>query len=66
MRSYMYAHAYKNRAAAQELVLELGLPKGSPCEDCDSCSVRCAKGFDVRERISNVVRLRDVPKEFLI
>ena len=26
---------------------------------------RRAKGFDVRERVTNIVRLRDVPREFL-
>ena len=65
MRSYMYGHAYRNREAAQSLLLALDLP-GTPCDDCDSCPVVCAKGFDVRERIRDIVRLRDVPREFLI
>jgi len=65
MRSYMYGHAYRNREAAQSLLLALDLPP-SPCTDCRSCPVVCAKGFDVRERIRDIVRLRDVPREFLI
>jgi predicted aldo/keto reductase-like oxidoreductase len=65
MRSYMYAHAYKNREAAQALLLELKLPD-TPCVDCASCAVRCKKGFDVRARVSDIVRLRGVPTEFLI
>jgi aryl-alcohol dehydrogenase-like predicted oxidoreductase len=65
MRSYMYGHAYRNRAAAQSLVMALDLP-ATPCGDCDSCPVVCAKGFDVRERIRDIVRLREVPREFLI
>ena len=65
MRGFMYAHAYRNREAAQALIVGLGLPP-SPCSSCVSCSVRCAKGFDVRERVRDVVRLRDVPREFLI
>jgi hypothetical protein len=64
MRSFMYAHAYRNREAAQALLLELGLPE-SPCGDCDECPVRCAKGFDVRQRVRDIVRLRGVPREFL-
>jgi len=64
MRSYMYAHAYRNRGAAQALLLELGLPD-SPCSDCATCAVQCAKGFDVRERVSDIVRLKSVPREFL-
>ncbi len=65
MRSYMYGHAYKNREAAQSLLLALDLPR-APCGDCDACPVVCAKGFDVRERIRDIARLRDVPREFLI
>jgi len=65
MRGYMYGHAYKNREAAQSLLLALELPR-MPCDDCDTCPVVCAKGFDVRERIRDIVRLRDVPREFLI
>jgi len=65
MRSYMYGHAYRNREAAQSLLLALDLPP-SPCSDCRTCPVVCAKGFDVRERIRDIVRLRNVPREFLI
>jgi hypothetical protein len=65
MRSYMYGHAYRNREAAQSLLLALDLPR-TPCGDCDSCPVVCAKGFDVRDRIRDIARLRDVPREFLI
>jgi len=65
MRSFMYAHAYRNRQAAQSLLLELGLPE-FPCDDCDTCAVRCAKGFDVRQRVRDIARLRAVPREFLI
>jgi aryl-alcohol dehydrogenase-like predicted oxidoreductase len=65
MRSYMYGHAYRNREAAQSLLLALDLPP-SPCTDCRTCPVVCAKDFDVRERIRDIVRLRNVPREFLI
>jgi len=65
MRSYMYGHAYRNRGAAQSLLLALDLP-ASPCGDCETCPVVCAKGFDVRARIRDIVRLRDVPREFLL
>lgn len=65
MRSYMYAHAYRNREAAKALLVELDLPP-MPCVDCGECAVRCAKGFDVRERVRDIARLKDVPTEFLI
>ncbi|MBN2575501.1 MAG: aldo/keto reductase [Deltaproteobacteria bacterium] len=64
MRGYMYGHAYKNREAAQSLLAALDLPR-AVCGDCDTCPVVCAKGFDVRERIRDIARLRDVPREFL-
>jgi aryl-alcohol dehydrogenase-like predicted oxidoreductase len=65
MRGYMYGHAYRNREAAQSLVLALDLP-ASPCGDCEACPVVCTKGFDVRERVRDIVRLRGVPREFLL
>jgi len=65
MRGYMYGYGYRNREAAQSLVLSLHLPP-SPCGDCDDCPVVCAKGFPVRERIRDIVRSKDVPREFLV
>ena len=64
MRSYMYRHAYRNSEAAQALLLALDLPP-SPCTDCRTCPVVCAKGFDVAERIRDVVGLRSVPRELI-
>ena len=64
MRAYMYVYGYRNVVAAQELVTSLELPL-KVCEDCDSCAVSCAIGFRVRDRIRNVVRLREVPPEFI-
>ena len=58
------AHAYRNREAAHDLVTDLDLTR-APCAGCDICTVTCVKGFDVRARIADVVRLRDVPREFL-
>jgi aryl-alcohol dehydrogenase-like predicted oxidoreductase len=63
MRSYMYAHAYRNHQAARQLLAELDLPP-NPCDDCASCSVRCAQGFDVRERVRDIARLRHLPPDF--
>jgi predicted aldo/keto reductase-like oxidoreductase len=65
MRSYMYARGYRNLAHARTTLEESNLAAGA-CGDCESCSVRCATGFDVRTRIRDVAALRDVPEEFLI
>jgi len=64
MRAYMYVYGYRNLIEAQDLVSSVKLP-ARVCEDCDSCAVSCAMGFQVRERIRNVVRLREVPAEFI-
>jgi uncharacterized protein len=65
MRGYMYAHAYRNREAARELLDELGVAS-SACGSCAECLVRCPNGLDVRDRVRDVARIRDVPREFLV
>jgi hypothetical protein len=64
MRSYMYVYGYRNLGEAQDLLVSLNLPSKF-CQDCGSCPVRCTSGFDVSARIRDVVRLREVPPEFL-
>jgi len=65
MRSYMYAYGYKNLAVAKETVGDLNL-KDIPCTNCGSCSVTCSMGFDVKDRVTDIARLRDVPEDFLV
>jgi predicted aldo/keto reductase-like oxidoreductase len=64
MRACMYVYDYRQPAVAQDLVLSLGLPAGV-CGDCGACAVRCAVGFDVRRKVRDIVRIRQVPPEFL-
>jgi len=64
MRAYMYTYGYRNLGHAQDLVLSLNLPD-RVCEDCSQCLVECAVGFDVSKKIRDIVRLRDVPTEFI-
>jgi predicted aldo/keto reductase-like oxidoreductase len=64
MRAYMYTYGYRNLAHAQDLVLSLNLP-ARVCQDCSQCSVKCSIGFDVSGKIRDVVRLREVPSEFI-
>lgn len=65
MRAYMYAYGYSNPAMAKSLLSELGTDN-NPCKGCESCSVRCTKKFDVREKIADISRLVNVPADFLI
>jgi predicted aldo/keto reductase-like oxidoreductase len=64
MRASMYLYGYRNLVAAQDLVFSLALP-ASPCGNCSACPVRCLNRWNVRERIQDVVRLREVPAEFI-
>jgi predicted aldo/keto reductase-like oxidoreductase len=64
MRAYMYTYGYRNLGHAQDLVLSLNLPE-KVCEDCASCPVKCAIGFNVSAKIRDVIRLREIPPEFI-
>jgi len=64
MRAYMYVYDYRNLGMAQDLVVSLGLPQ-KVCGDCVQCPVQCSVGFNVRGKIRDVVRIREVPSEFI-
>ena len=64
MRAYMYVYGYRNLSHSQDLLLSLNLPP-QVCGDCDECLVKCSIGFNVSRKIQDVIRLRDVPAEFL-
>jgi predicted aldo/keto reductase-like oxidoreductase len=64
MRSYMYAYGYKNTSQAYYNLATVDL-SGNPCNNCGTCSVKCLAKFDVRQKITDIARLKDVPKEFL-
>jgi len=64
MRSYMYAYGYGSTAKARETLDYVDL-KGVPCSNCESCSVVCSSGFDVKLKATDIARLKDVPAEFL-
>jgi predicted aldo/keto reductase-like oxidoreductase len=64
MRSYMYAYGYRNPRYAWHTLKEVGLT-GVPCEKCNVCNVNCMAGFDLKDRILDIARLKDVPEEFL-
>jgi predicted aldo/keto reductase-like oxidoreductase len=64
MRSYMYAYGYRNLEQARYTLMESGI-SGNPCEKCERCQVNCIAGFNVKEKILDISRLKDVPPEFL-
>jgi predicted aldo/keto reductase-like oxidoreductase len=65
MRSYMYAYGYRNTQQAWYTLADAGLPD-KPCENCGTCNVKCTARFDIKDKIKDISRLRDVPKDFLI
>ena len=65
MRAYMYVYDYRNLDMARDLVVSLDLPSGVCGEGCSQCPVRCSVGFDVREKIRDIVRVREIPPEFI-
>jgi uncharacterized protein len=64
MRSYMYAYGYKNTEQAWYTLADTGI-SGNPCDQCPVCKVKCISGFDVKSKISDITRLRDVPLDFV-
>jgi uncharacterized protein len=64
MRAYMYVYDYRNLSMAQDLVVSMNLPS-RVCEDCSHCLVKCSVGFNVSGKIKDVIRIREVPTEFI-
>jgi predicted aldo/keto reductase-like oxidoreductase len=65
MRSYMYAYGYRNTVKAKETINHLDFSNIN-CENCSECSVKCSMGFNVREKILDIIRIKNVPEEFLV
>jgi predicted aldo/keto reductase-like oxidoreductase len=65
MRSYMYAYGYESPAKARETLDFVNL-SNVPCTNCKSCRVSCSSGFDIKRKVIDIARLKDVPEEFLV
>jgi predicted aldo/keto reductase-like oxidoreductase len=65
MRGYMYAYGYRNLVQARKAVSCSGI-EASICASCKLCDVKCSNGFDVRGKIADIVRIKDVPEEFMV
>jgi predicted aldo/keto reductase-like oxidoreductase len=64
MLSYMYAYGYRNLQQAYYTLIQSGL-SGNPCFNCEICQVKCKAGFDIKDKITDISRLKDVPVDFL-
>ncbi len=65
MRSYMYAYGYRDLAKAREAAESMNLSRPA-CNDCATCSVKCTMGFDVRDKVLDISRIKDIPEDFLV
>lgn len=65
MRAYMYSYGYRNYENAYSVLADIG-NSANPCEDCGECTVNCFKGFNVTERITDIARLSQIPKDLLV
>jgi predicted aldo/keto reductase-like oxidoreductase len=65
MRSYMYAFGYNSPGKARETLDKVRLAK-IHCVDCGSCTVKCSSGFDIKRKATDIARILEVPKEFLV
>jgi predicted aldo/keto reductase-like oxidoreductase len=65
MRCYMYAYGYRDLPAALRNIQSV---KDDPvaCSACSSCVVDCPMGFNIKEKVLDILRLRDVPLEFFV
>ena len=64
MRAYMYAYGYSNLAMASNLLTEVRAV-ADPCRDCPECTAECVKGFDIRNKVTDISRLTQVPLDFI-
>jgi predicted aldo/keto reductase-like oxidoreductase len=65
MRAYMYTYGYKHYEYAYDVLNTIDA-SANPCGNCDNCTVKCSKGFAVAERIADVSRLCNIPRELIV
>ena len=65
MRAYMYAYGYKEMKMAKDVLVENGVQE-SPCVDCNICTARCVKGFNVNQKLNDISRIAKIHDDFLV
>ena len=61
----MYAYGYRNPAKAKETLQQKSI-KDITCRECNTCTVTCTMDSDVSDKIKDIIRVLDVPIEFLV
>ena len=65
MRSYMYAYGYKNTVQAWHTLAGVEI-SGRSCDNCTSCNIKCTAGFDIKSKILDIARLKDIPGDLIM
>lgn len=65
MRSYMYAFGYNSPGKARKTLDQVKLVN-VPCLNCESCGVKCSSGFDIKRKATDIARILEVPRDFLV
>ncbi|HEY4786855.1 MAG TPA: aldo/keto reductase [Bacteroidales bacterium] len=65
MRAYMYAYGYNDTKLARKVVDEMS-DQGQICTACPVCHVKCRQGFKIKEKVTDIVRIKQVPIDFLV
>jgi predicted aldo/keto reductase-like oxidoreductase len=65
MRAYMYTYGYRQPALARSLITSLEIPDRI-CGECSFCQVKCQNGWNIGEKITDIIRLKEVPPDFFI
>jgi len=64
MRAYMYGYGYHDFKNSRIVLEQIGI-NNNPCYDCNICNVKCQKNFFIKEKITEITRVLDIPFEFL-
>jgi uncharacterized protein len=64
MRAFMYTYGYRDAVKGKKVVDYLPVSE-SPCGECAECNVNCRMQFDVRAKIEDIVRLKNLPADLL-
>jgi predicted aldo/keto reductase-like oxidoreductase len=65
MRSYMYAFGYRNLLLAKD-TLTASVKTANPCSNCSDCSIHCTMGFDIKNKIREILPIYDIPEQFIV
>lgn len=63
MRAYMYAYGYHDMKKSAQTIATLS---NEPCTLCDECKVVCKSGYNIKDRITDIARLKNVSTDFLV